>query len=149
MDDLIEENEEMDELLQGMIQNGQGNSSQAKELQQQIDQNATSKAMIQKLANQIAEEMDDLIEEDDIANEISTKAGKAFDEASMQVAETSEMVEVWGLGEGENVVYLIRIRKMLLNVFVNLQNLKILQTLLVDSKNLLLQNKRKRLNMVQ
>lgn len=101
MDELVEENEEMDELLQSLIQNGQGNSSQAQELQQQMDQNTANKQMIQKLANQMAEEMDDLIEEDDIANEISTRAGKAFDEASMEVAETSEMVDIWGLGEGE------------------------------------------------
>lgn len=101
MDELLDENEEMDELLQSLIANGQGGSSQAMELQQQMNDNLANKQMIQQLANQIAEEMDDLIEEDDIANEITTKAGKAFDEASMQVAETSEMVEVWGLGEGE------------------------------------------------
>lgn len=101
MDELIEENEEMDELLQSLIQTGQGGSAQAQQLQQQIDQNIASKQAIQQLANQIAEEMDDLIEEDDLANEITTRAGKAFDEASMQVAETSELVDVWGLGEGE------------------------------------------------
>lgn len=101
MDELIEENEEMDELLQSLIQNGQGDSTQAQQLQQQIDQNTASKQAIQKLANQMAEEMDDLIEEDDLANEINTRAGKVFDEASMQVAETSDLVEVWGLGEGE------------------------------------------------
>ena len=101
MDELLEENEEMDELLQSLIQTGQGNSAQAQQLQQQIDQNIASKKAIQQLANQIAEEMDDLIEEDDLANEITTRAGKAFDEASMQVAETSELVNAWGLGEGE------------------------------------------------
>lgn len=101
MDELIEENEEMDELLQSLIQIGQGGSAQAQQLQQQIDQNIASKQAIQQLANQIAEEMDDLIEEDDLANEITTRAGKAFDEASMQVAETSELVDAWGLGEGE------------------------------------------------
>lgn len=101
MDELLEENEEMDELLQSLIQTGQGNSAQAQQLQQQIDQNIASKQAIQQLANQIAEEMDDLIEEDDLANEITTRAGKAFDEASMQVAETSELVDAWGLGEGE------------------------------------------------
>lgn len=101
MDELIEENEEMDELLQSLIQTGQGGSAQAQQLQQHIDQNIASKQAIQQLANQIAEEMDDLIEEDDLANEITTRAGKAFDEASMQVAETSELVDAWGLGEGE------------------------------------------------
>lgn len=101
MDDLVEENEEMDELLQNLIANGQGGSAQAQQLQEQMDQNAARKQAIQDLANQIAEEMDDLIEEDDLANEISTKAGKAFDEASMEVAEMSDLVEAWGLGEGE------------------------------------------------
>ena len=101
MDDLVEENEEMDELLQNLIANGQGGSAQAQQLQEQMDQNTARKQAIQDLANQIAEEMDDLIEEDDLANEISTKAGKAFDEASMEVAEMSDLVEAWGLGEGE------------------------------------------------
>lgn len=101
MDELLEENEEMDELLQSLIANGQGGSAQAQQLQQQMSQNMAAKQAIQQMANQIAEEMDDLIEEDDLANEISTKAGKTFDEASMQVAETSELVEAWGLGDGE------------------------------------------------
>ena len=102
MDDILEENEEMDDLLQSLIANGQGNSTQAQALQQQINQNLNSKQAIQALANKIAEEMDDLIEEDDVASEIVTKAGTAFNEASMQVAETSEFVEAWGFGEGEN-----------------------------------------------
>lgn len=100
MDDLVQENEELDDLLQEMIASGQGGSSQAQQIQAQIDQNNVTKKAIQELANKIAEEMDDLIEEDDLANEISTKAGKSFDEASMQVAETSDIVELWGLGEG-------------------------------------------------
>ena len=101
MDDLLEENEEMDDLLQGLIANGQGGSQQAQDLQQKMDQNLAAKQAIQQLANKMAEEMDDLIEEDDLANEIQTRAGKSFDEASMQVAEASELVEVWGFGEGE------------------------------------------------
>lgn len=101
MDELLEENEEMDEILQSLIANGQGNGQYAQQLQQQIAQNNANKQMIQQLANKMAEEMDDLIEEDDLAGEIHQRAGKAFDEASMQVAETSEMVEIWGFGEGE------------------------------------------------
>ncbi len=100
MDELLDENEEMDELLQGMCANGQGGTPQAQQLQQQMDKNMAAKQAIQQLANQIAEEMDELIEEDDLAGEISTRAGKAFDEASLQVAETSDLVEAWGLGEG-------------------------------------------------
>ena len=101
MDDILEENEEMDDLLQSLIANGQGNSSQAQQLQQQINQNLANQQAMQQLANKIAEEMDDLIEEDDIASEIATKSGKVFDEASMQVAEVADYVEAWGLGEGE------------------------------------------------
>lgn len=101
MDDLVDENEDLDDLLQSLQANGQGGSGQAQQIQAQIDANNASKAAIQQLANQIAAEMDDLIEEDDIAEDISTRSGKAFDEASEQVAETSEIVNVWGLGEGE------------------------------------------------
>lgn len=101
MDELLEENEQMDELLQNLISNGQGNSSEAQQLQAQMNSNLAAKQQIQAMANKIAEEMDDLIEEDDLANEIVTKAGKSFDEASMQVAEMSDIVETWGLGDGE------------------------------------------------
>lgn len=101
MDELIEQNEEMDEMLQMLQANGMGNSQQAQQLQAQMNSNMAAKQAIQKMANQIAEEMDELVQEDDLANEIHQKTGKTFDEASMQVAETSDMVEAWGLGEGE------------------------------------------------
>lgn len=101
MDDLLEENEEMDDLLQSLIANGQGGSSQAQQLQQQMNQNMASQQMIQQLANKIAEEMDDLIEEDDLANEIATMTGPTFNEASTEIAEISDIVDTWGFGEGE------------------------------------------------
>ena len=104
MDDLLNENETLDDLLQSLIDNGQGNSSQAQQLQSQINQNNLSKQAIQQLADKIAEEMDDLVSKDDLddlANEINTKIGKPFDEVSMEIAEDSEIIDVWGFGEGE------------------------------------------------
>ena len=101
MDDLVDENEQLDDLLQGLNATGQGGGQQAQEIQQQINANNAAKKAIQDLANKMAEEMDDFVEDDDIANEIQVKTGKAFDEASTHVAETSDIVDVWGFGEGE------------------------------------------------
>lgn len=101
MDELLEENEEIDELLQDMVANGQGGSSQAQALQQKQNANTQAQEQLQQLANKIAEEMDDLIDEDDLANEIAQEVGKSFDEASTEVQETSDLVNAWGLGEGE------------------------------------------------
>lgn len=101
MDELLEENESVDELLQDMIANGQGNSPAAQQLQAQINANNLNKQQVQTMANQIAEEMDELMEEDDLAGEIAQQAGKSFDEASTEVAEVSDLVDAWGLGGGE------------------------------------------------
>lgn len=101
MDELIEENEDLDELLQNMQANGQGESPAAQQAQAQMDANAASMQQMQQLANQIAEEMDELVDEDDIAGDINQRAGAAFDEASLEVAETSDLINAWGLGEGE------------------------------------------------
>lgn len=101
MDELIEENEAMDELLQDLIANGQGNSAQAVQLQQQMDANKLAMQQFKQLANTIYEEMDELMDEDDLANEIQRQVGKTFDQASTEVAETSELVNAWGFGEGE------------------------------------------------
>jgi uncharacterized protein with von Willebrand factor type A (vWA) domain len=101
MDELLEENEAMDELLQDLIANGQGNGTQAMQLQQQMDANKLAMQQFKQLANTIYNEMDELIDEDDLANEIQRQVGKTFDNASMEVAETSDLVNAWGFGEGE------------------------------------------------
>ena len=101
MDELLEENAAMDELLQDMIANGQGNSAYANQLQQQMDANKLAMEQFKQLANTIYNEMDELIDEDDLANEIKRQAGKTFDQASTEVAETSAVVNAWGFGEGE------------------------------------------------
>ena len=101
MDELLEENAAMDELLQEMIANGQGNSAQAAQLQQQMNANQLAMQQFKELANTIYNEMDELIDEDDLAGEIQRQVGKTFDQASTEVAETSELIDAWGFGAGE------------------------------------------------
>jgi len=101
MDELLDQNEQMDELLQSLVANGQGGSGQAQQLQQQMNANQLAMQQFKALANKVYDEMDDLLDEDDLANEIQQKTGKSFDEASKEVAEVSDLVEAWGLGEGE------------------------------------------------
>lgn len=97
MDTLIEDNKNLDELIEDMMQNG-GNPSQL--LAQQQANNASNQ-QLKELANKIAAELDTLLEDDEILNEITAKSGDAFDETAQEVSEISDLVEAWGLGEGE------------------------------------------------
>lgn len=99
MDALAEEIDELDELIEDAKRSGNG-SAVAGYMQQREDAEkavATLKAM----ANQIAEECDELIEDDELANEISTVMGKTLDQTSQEVNEVSKLCEAWGLGSGE------------------------------------------------
>ena len=83
MDALTEEIDELDELIEDAKRSGNG-SVVAGYMQQREDAEkavATLKAM----ANQIAEECDELIEDDELANEISTVMGKTLDQTSQEV----------------------------------------------------------------
>ena len=101
IDALIEENENIDELIESAKANG--NMPYAAQLQAQKDANEQQMATLKAMANKIAEECDELIEEDDaLANEVSTVMGKTLDSTSQQVQEVSKLCEAWGLGSGEN-----------------------------------------------
>lgn len=104
MDELAEEMENIDELLEDARRTG--NAGAIGQLEGDMDNAEKSMAALKALANKIAEECDELVEEDElddeIAQEVSTKMGKCMDEASEEVQEVSQLCNAWGLGEGDN-----------------------------------------------
>ena len=99
MDALAEEIDELDELIEDAKHTG--NSGAISEYMQQRDDAEKAIATLKAMANKIAEECDELIEDDELANEISTVMGKTLDQTSQEVNEVSKLCEVWGLGSGE------------------------------------------------
>lgn len=99
IDSLIEDIENIDELIEEAKRNGNG--AYVNQLQQ--DKNAKEQAMatLKAMANKIAEECDELLDEDELASEISTVMGKTLDATSQEVQEVSDLCEAWGLGSGD------------------------------------------------
>lgn len=110
MDRLIEEEEKIDELIEDigdideLIEDAKqaGNGSLAAQLEQERQAKEQSVATLKAMANKIAEDCDELIEDDGLASEVSTTMGSALTETGKQVQEVSELCEAWGLGTGEN-----------------------------------------------
>lgn len=109
MDRLLEEEEKIDELMEDignideLIEDAkrQGNGAYAAQLQAQRDEQEQAVATLKAMANQIAEQCDELLDEDDFATEISTVMGKTLDQTSQEVQEVSQLCEAWGLGTGD------------------------------------------------
>ena len=110
MDRLIEEEEKIDELIEDigdideLIEDAKraGNGSLAAQLEQERQAKEQSVATLKAMANKIAEDCDELIEDDGLASEVSTTMGSILTETGKQVQEVSELCEAWGLGTGEN-----------------------------------------------
>ena len=110
MDRLIEEEEKIDELIEDiedideLIEDAKraGNGSLAAQLEQERQAKEQSVATLKAMANKIAEDCDELIEDDGLASEVSTTMGSTLTETGKQVQEVSELCEAWGLGTGEN-----------------------------------------------
>ena len=110
MDRLLEEEEKIDELMEEigeideLIDDARraGNGSYMAQLQAQKEANERAVAQLKAMANQIAEECDELLDEDELASEVSYVMGKTLDETGKEVKEVSQLCEAWGLGTGEN-----------------------------------------------
>ena len=100
IDELIEENANIDELIEDAKRQGAG--QYAAQLQAQKEANEQAMATLKEMANKIAEQCDELIDEDEIASEVSYVMGKTLDATSKEVSEVSQLCEAWGLGTGEN-----------------------------------------------
>ena len=110
MDRLMEEEEKIDELIEDigdideLIEDAKraGNGSLAAQLEQERQTKEQSVATLKAMANKIAEDCDELIEDDELVSEVSTTMGSTLTETGKQVQEVSELCEAWGLGTGEN-----------------------------------------------
>jgi uncharacterized protein with von Willebrand factor type A (vWA) domain len=110
MDDLLEKEEQIDDLMEeigdidDLIEQAKqaGNGSYAAQLQAEKAAKEQAAAQLKAMANKIAQECDDLVEEDDLATQVSKTMGKTLDSASKEVQEVSDLCESWGLGTGEN-----------------------------------------------
>ena len=100
MDALLEEIEDIDELIENAKR--QGNAAYAAQLQAEKENREQAIATLKAMANKIAEECDELLDDDEMATEISTVMGKTLDATSQEVQEVSDLCNAWGLGTGEN-----------------------------------------------
>ena len=100
IDELLEQNQEIDELLEDMKRGGNGNGMSVQELMAQQEANEQTATALKAVADKIAEECDELLDEDDFAEQVSTVMGSTLTNTSMEVAETSKLCEAWGLGVG-------------------------------------------------
>lgn len=109
MDRLIEEEEKMDALMEEigdideLIDDAKraGNGAYAAQLQAEKEAKEQAVATLKAMANKIAEECDELLDDDELASEVSTVMGKTLDSTSQEVQEVSELCEAWGLGTGD------------------------------------------------
>lgn len=100
IDSLIEDIENIDELLKDAKRSG--NASYANQLQSEKDSLEESVAKLKALANKIAEECDELLDDDSLVSEVTTVIGKTFDATSNEIQEVSKLCQAWGLNSGEN-----------------------------------------------
>lgn len=109
MDRLIEEEEKMDALMEEigdideLIDDAKraGNGAYAAQLAAEKQAKEEAVARLKAMANKIAEECDELLDDDELASEVSTVMGSTLNSTSQQVQEVSELCEAWGLGTGD------------------------------------------------
>ena len=110
MDKLIEEEEKMDALMEEigdideLIEDAKrsGNGAYAAQLEAERQAKEQAMATLKAMANKIAEECDELLDDDELATEVSTVMGKTLDATSQEVQQVSELCEAWGLGTGDS-----------------------------------------------
>ena len=108
MDRLLEEEEKMDALMEDigdideLIEDAKrmGNGAYAAQLAAERQAKEEAVARLKAMANQIAEECDELLDDDELASEVSTVMGSTLNDTSQQVQEVSDLCEAWGLGSG-------------------------------------------------
>lgn len=100
IDELMEEIGDIDELIEDAKRNGNG--AYAAQLEQERQSKEEAAATLKAMANKIAEQCDELIEDDELVSEVSQVMGSTLTETGKQVQEVSDLCEAWGLGTGEN-----------------------------------------------
>ena len=110
MDRLLEEEEKMDALMEEigdideLIEDAkrQGNGAYAAQLAADRQAKEEAVARLKAMANKIAEECDELLDDDELASEVSTVMGSTLSQTGQEVQEVSDLCQAWGLGTGEN-----------------------------------------------
>ena len=100
IDELMEEIGDIDELIEDAKRNGNG--AYAAQLEQERQSKEEAAATLKAMANKIAEQCDELIEDDELVSEVSQVMGSTLTETGKQVQEVSDLCEAWGLGTREN-----------------------------------------------
>ena len=98
IDELIEEIENIDELIEDAKRNG--DMAYASQLQTDKTAKEETAATLKAMANKIAEECDELIEEDELVDNINTVVSSGINMVSEEVQEVSDICQAWGLGTG-------------------------------------------------
>ena len=99
MDEVIEEAEEIEELLERARQSK--DSQAVAQYSQQMEDSGYTIQQLKALANKMAEECEELLEDDDVITEVSTQLGTAFTSASMEITEAGNIAQIWGMEAGE------------------------------------------------
>lgn len=102
MDSLSESLEELEELIEEMKM--QGDEEGLEELQAEYNATQLSLEQGRALANQLAEDCDELVEaSDELAENFVTVLDDTITQATSEVQAVSDYVEAWGLGQGPDV----------------------------------------------
>lgn len=99
IDSLIEDIEDIDELIEDAKR--QGNGAYAAQLEEEKQNKEKAMETLKAIANKIAEECDELLDDDELASEVSTVMGSTLDSTSQEVQKVSDICEAWGLGTGD------------------------------------------------
>lgn len=101
MDALVDDMKEMDELIDQLIRDG-ADQSQIDQLQESKNNMELSLEQASALAEQIAKDCDELVDDSATSDQITTYMRNNIDSAINEVSEVRNVVDAFGFGEGEN-----------------------------------------------
>lgn len=97
LDDLLNQQQSAQEILDQM-----GNGNGGSNMQTAADQIAMDIKTAQEVATLLEKEVDDFLDEnDDLVNDLAQMLTGAFSEADDEVCETSDFIDMWGIGDDD------------------------------------------------
>lgn len=124
MDSLAEDLDTLEELIEEKKIQG-ASQEELQELQDQLGQGQMSLAEARAMAEQMAEDCEELVEgNEDIVDNMTVMMDNSIDGAMKEVNEVSNYVESWGLGEGRNIKVPFGIKKNVLEKIRNSEELR-------------------------
>jgi uncharacterized protein with von Willebrand factor type A (vWA) domain len=123
VDYLSEEVEELEELIEEAKMTG--DTDQLDELQENLDNSMLSLQEARALAEQLAEDCEELVEtSDNLVDNVVEFMEQSIDTATSEVQEVSQYVQAWGLGEGSDIKVPFGVKKSVLESIRNSDYLK-------------------------